>query len=218
MDKIDDIIKNNEDAIVNIDLMVALTLVMGIIIVAIHYVPIISQDNKDWRIKQYTVSVRATDNMVQNRGDPVSWNINWTSGKYNDVKKIGFLYSSKPIKKVLDIEKIRALMGDEYKDNYTNTIWWEFPTSNIDKIKIDNATRSFGLTEYNFYMQLHPVGLDYFDPIPLQINITNKNINLDTASVVDRYVYIIDPSIDDKIKYLRYDNEAVHYRLTLWVW
>lgn len=209
----------NDHAIVNIDLMAALIIVMSIIAVAMYSVPTVSYNDKDWRAKQYIYTIRVTDSMVQNEGDSL-WEVNWTSGNYSGVKKIGFLYinNNKPENKVLNIEKIKALMGNGYKDNYTYTTWWEFPSPDNNLTTVNNASRSLGLTGYSFYIQLHPVGLNNFDPIPLETNISSKNINFDIATVVDRYVYIVDPSISDDIKYLKYDNMAVHYRLNLWVW
>ena len=210
----------NDSAIVNIDLMAALIIVMSIIAVAIYSIPTISYNDKDWRSKQYIYTIRVTDSMVQDEGDPL-WEINWISGNYSGVEKIGFLYinnNSKPEKKVLNIEKIKALMGNGYKDNSTNTTWWEFPSPDNNLSVIDDASRALGLTGYSFYIQLHPVGLANFNPIPLEANISSKNINFNIATVVDRYVYIVDPSISDDIKYLKYDNRVVHYRLNLWVW
>jgi len=214
-----DIIKN-DDAIVNIDLMAALIIVMSIIAMTIYSIPTVSYNDKDWRSKQYIYTIRVSDNMVQNAGDSL-WEINWKLGNYSEVKKIGFIYidnNNKPENKVLNIEKIKALMGDGYKDNSTNATWWEFPSSDNNLIIIDNASRTLGLTGYSFYIQLHPVGLNNFDSTPLDANISNKNINFDIATVVDRYVYIVDPSISDDIKYIKYDNRAVHYRLNIWIW
>lgn len=210
----------NDRAIVNIDLMAALIIVMSIIAVAMYSFPTVSYNDKDWRAKQYIYSIRVTDSMVQDEGDPL-WEVNWTSGNYSVVKKIGFLYinnKNRPENKVLNIEKLRSLMGNGYKDNSTNTTWWEFPSPDNNLTIIDNASRALGLTGYSFYIQLHPVGLSNFDPSPLETNISGKNINFDIATVVDRYVYIADPAISDDIKYLKYDNKAVHYRLNLWVW
>lgn len=210
----------NDRAIVNIDLMAALIIVMSIIAVAMYSFPTVSYNDKDWRAKQYIYSIRVTDSMVQDEGDPL-WEVNWTSGNYSVVKKIGFLYinnKNRPENKVLNIEKLRSLMDNGYKDNSTNTTWWEFPSPDNNLTIIDNASRALGLTGYSFYIQLHPVGLSNFDPSPLETNISSKNINFDIATVVDRYVYIADPAISDDIKYLKYDNKAVHYRLNLWVW
>ena len=210
----------NDRAIVNIDLMAALIIVMSIIAVAIYSIPTVSYNDKDWRAKQYIYTIRVTDSMVQDGGDPL-WEVNWTSGNYSGIKKIGFLYidnNSKPENKVLNIDKIKALMGNGYKDNSTNTTWWEFPSPDNNLSTIDNASRVLGLTGYSFYIQLHPVGLNNFDPNSLETNISSKIINFDIATVVDRYVYIVDPSISDDIKYLKYDNRVVHYRLNLWVW
>jgi hypothetical protein len=201
----------NDDASVNIDVIFAITIVIGVVIIAIQTMPTMSHEDRDWRIKQYMAVTRATDSLVQDGGE---------SGNYSNITKIGLVYikDDMPIKKVLDIEKVRALMGGGYKNNSDNVTWWEFPLPDTAIQDRDNFTRMLGLSGYNFYIQLHPVGLKSFDSIPLQTNLSSKNINFDMVSIVDRYVYIIDPSIGDKIKYLKYDNEAIHYRMNIWVW
>lgn len=216
----------NDNASVNIDVIFAITLLIGVVIIAIQVMPTLSHEDRDWRIKQYMAITRSADSLVQDEGGS-GWEIEWKNGNYPNITKIGLVYinGSGPIKKkVLDVEKVKALMGEGYKDSSTNITWWEFPSSYTTIQSRENITRLLGLSGYNFYMQLHPVGLnysvgpDYFDSVPLQTNLSNKNIDFGIVSIVDRYVYIVDPSIIDNIKYLKYDNEAIHYRLNIWIW
>ncbi|MDJ1423419.1 MAG: hypothetical protein M5U10_16105 [Candidatus Methanoperedens sp.] len=218
-----DKISTDESAMIGLDLMVALTLIIAAVIISILIMPTLSHEDRDWRIKQYMTATRATDNLVQDDGG--AWETNWnrTEGNYSNVTKIGFIYvgSDGAMQKVLSIAKVEALMGQGYEDNVTKTTWWEFPNSSApdtSPAERENATRALGLTGYNFYMQLHPVGLNpaLFNSTPLETNISKSlgNINLNTVSVVDRYVYIKDSTGN----YLEFDNEAVHYRLNLWVW
>ena len=229
MDKIKNYIMKNNDAIINIDVIFAIALFIGVIMVASQIMPTISHEDRDWRIKQYMAAVRTTDILVQDEGEP-GWEIELKNGNFSNVTKIGLVHvdDNRSVKKVLDIEKIEVLvlkgMGEEYVDNSTNTAWWEFPSADANLTTRDNLVRILGLSGYNFYIQLHPVGLtcsgssNSFDSIPLQINLSNKPINFDTVSIVDRYVYIFDPHITDKTNYLSYCNKAIHYRLNVWVW
>lgn len=208
----------NNDASVGIDLIFAIVLLMSAVMMAILIMPTLSGEDRDWRIKQYMVTTRATDNLVQDTGEE-GWENSWKVN-YSNITKIGFLYvhDDKKIQKVLDKTKIDVLMIS-YTDNQTGAIWWEFPRNDTSREERRNATRALGLEGYNFYMQLHPVGLNLFNSTILDANVRRVNgTSLDTTSVVDRYVYIIDPHSDDQIKYIKYDNEAVHYRLNIWVW
>jgi len=213
----------DEGVALNLDLMFAIVLLLAGVGMAILTMPTLSHEEKDWRINQYMAAMRATDNLVQDPGEP-GWEASWVSGNYSSVKKIGFLYvdtDGKAKQKILNKTKIEALMGVGYVDNITRKPWWEFPNPSTNFEEQENAAKALGLEEYSFYMQLHPVALNLFNSTPLEANLTNRSmvpINNDTVSVVDRYVYIIDPSSSDEIKYIKYDNEAVHYRLNLWVW
>ncbi len=210
----------NESAMVSIDLMVAIVLVIGAVMLAILIMPTLSHEDRDWRIKQYMTATRATDGLVQDAGE-TGWEAEWTVGNYNSVTKIGFLYieSGNPQQKVLDLKKVKALMGAGYEDNVTKTPWWEFPNPAASYTERENAARALGLGEYNFYMELHPVGLQLFNSTPVETNLSSvKGIDFDKASVVDRYIYIADPDSPETIKYIKFDNKAVHYRLNLWVW
>lgn len=219
MDKIKNGVIKNNDAMVNIDVIFAMTLFIGVILVVNQMMPTISHEDRDWRIKQYMTAVRVTDILVQDDGDS-GLITKLKNENYSGITKIGLAYidNNKTVKKVLDIEKIDALMGKGYKDNSTNTTWWEFPSSDVNLTTRDTLAEILGLSGYNFYIQLHPVGLSYFDSAPLQTNLSIKTVNFGSVSIIDRYVYIIDPSITEKIKYLNYDNYAIHYRLNVWVW
>jgi hypothetical protein len=215
-------------AVVSIDLLVAMVLVMVAVIMAIQILPAVSHEDRDWRIKQYMTAVRATDNLVQDTGD-TGWEANWIGGNYSNVTKIGFV-DNNSISKVLNETKIRALMGAGYPDSLTGTAtlyWWEFPNSSTSQAERDNAAQALGLTGYNFYMQLHPVGLNpsQFNSAPLVTNLTNRSqvpINNDTATVIDRYVYI--KKVSGDCEFICYYNAtlkkdiSVQYRLNLWVW
>lgn len=208
----------NDDASVGIDLIFAIVLLMSAVMMAILIMPTLSGEDRDWRIKQYMVTTRATDNLVQDTGEE-GWENSWKVN-YSNITKIGFLYvyDDKKIQKVLDKTKIDVLMIS-YIDNQTGITWWEFPGTGASREERRNATRALGLEGYDFYMQLHPVGLNLFNSTFLDTNVRRINgTGLDTTSVVDRYVYVIDPDSDDQIKYIKYDNEAVHYRLNIWVW
>ncbi|VVB96052.1 Uncharacterised protein [uncultured archaeon] len=210
----------NESGMVSIDLMVAIVLVIAAVMLAILIMPTLSHEDKDWRIKQYMTATRATDNLVQDAGEP-GWEAEWTAGNYSNVTKMGFLYieNGNPQQKVLDLKKVKALMGAGYEDNVTRAPWWEYPNSTTSYDQRENAARALGLGGYNFYMELHPVGLNLFNSTPVETNLNNvKVINFDTVTVVDRYVYIADPDNPELIKYLKFDNKAIHYRLNLWVW
>ncbi len=213
MDKLDD-----SGMVVGIDFMVAIVLLISAVMMAIMIMPAVSHEDRDWRIKQYMTTTRATDILVQDTGEE-GWEGNWTS----NVTKIGFLYvddiTGVAMLKVLDLNKVMALMEPGYTDNTTGTTWWEFPNYSIPRNVRDNVASSLGLERYNFYMQLHPVGLNNFNSTPLDANLrAQKGISYDTVTVVDRYVYIMNPSSPDLIKYLKYDGKAIHYRLNMWVW
>jgi hypothetical protein len=211
---------NNDRAFVNIDLMFAIVLFIAAIILAIMVLPSLSHEDRDWRIMQYMAATRASDNLVQDSGDPQDWTTSWTSGNYAYVTKIGLAYADTGtvLLKVLDEAKVDALMTG-YNDNATGVLWWEFPNSTTSPQEKENAKMALGLEGYNFYIQLHPVGLNLFDPTPLVTNLTNRSavpINNDTVSVVDRYVYIKNDSFLSG--YNSYNGTTIHYRLNIWVW
>lgn len=228
MDKIkngvtrNNMIRNN-DAITNIEVTFAITLLIGMAMVVSQMMPTISHEDRDWRIKQYMTVVRTTDSLVQDEGES-GWEINFKNGNYSNVIGLAYIGDNRIVKKVLDIEKVKTIMGKGYVDNSTGIVWWEFPYTDANITTRNNFARMLGLSGYNFYMQLHPVGLNCydslkcFDSVPLQTNLSSRPINFDTVSIVDRYVYILDPSITGKIKYLKYDNDVVHYRLNVWIW
>jgi hypothetical protein len=223
MDKLDD-----RAVVVGLDLMIAMVLVLAAVMLAILIMPSMSHEDRSWRIKQYMAATRASDNLVQDESQE-GWVANWTPPNYKNVTKIGFVYAGKP--KVLNQTKIDAMMAINFDDviNGTGLPWWEFPNftklPNEQKIEQENATRALGLDGYNFYMRLYPVGLKNFNYSRVEINLTNRskvNMNENTASAVDRYVYIKDNS--SMTGYLSYldtavgNNRTVHYRLNLWVW
>lgn len=209
----------NDRAMVAIDLIVAIVLVLAAVLMAIQIIPTMSHEDRDWLIKQYMATTRATDNLVQDPGD-TGWEGNWRT----NVTKIGFVYvdnNKTVIMKVLNSSKIIALMGNGYLDNNnTGVRWWEFPNSSSSIPERNNAARSLGLEGYTFYMQLHPFGLENFNSTPLIINLRdrrNVSINEFTVTVVDRYVYIKNNS--NPCGYIcDNNNKTVHYRLNLWVW
>ena len=212
----------NDNASVTIDLMFAIILVISAMIGALMIMPNISHEDKDWRIKQYMTATRATDNLVQNLGES-EWEDEWESGNYSNVTNIGLVYKgtdTTTMHKVLDEEKVKALMGLGYDSSVINIKWWEFPNSTTSTAERENAIRLLGLTGYNFYMQIHPVGQKrfnstQFNSTPLETNLSNvKGSQLNTVSVVDRYVYIKDYKGD----YLEVDTEVIHYRINMWVW
>ena len=207
----------NDNASVTIDLMFAIILVISAMIGALMIMPNISHEDKDWRIKQYMTATRATDNLVQNLGES-EWEDEWKSGNYSNVTNIGLVYrgtDTTTMHKVLDEEKVKILMGPGYDSSVINIKWWEFPNSTTSTAERENATRALGLTGYNFYMQIHPVGQLEFNSTPLETNLSNvKGTHLNTVSVVDRYVYIK----DSEGEYLKFDNEVIHYRINMWVW
>jgi hypothetical protein len=216
-----DRITRNDNASVTIDLMFAVVLVISAMIGALMIMPNISHEDRDWRIKQYMTATRATDNLVQNVGEP-GWEVEWNStncsncANYSNVTNIGLVYSvsvQDTAHKVLDEEKVMALMGSGY---YSSGIkWWDFPYSNTSMAERENATRVLGLTGYDFYMQIHPVGQQLFNSTPLETNLSNvKETSLNTVSVVDRYVYIKDSAGE----YLKSNNKVIHYRINMWVW
>ena len=206
----------NDNASVTIDLMFAIILVISAMIGALMIMPNISHEDKDWRIKQYMTATRATDNLVQNLGE-TGWEVKWGAENYSNVTNIGLVYrgtDTTTMHKVLDEKKVEALMGLGYNSNLINVQWWEFPNSTTTTAERENATRALGLTGYNFYMQIHPVGQSEFNSTPLETNLSNvKGTHLNTVSVIDRYVYIKDSG-----EYLEYRNEVIHYRINMWVW
>ncbi|CAG0976313.1 MAG: hypothetical protein OIN86_07815 [Candidatus Methanoperedens sp.] len=206
----------NDRGMISIDLMVAIMLVLAAVLMAIQIIPTVSHEDRDWRIKQYMTAARAADNLVQDRGEP-GWEGKWRS----NVTKIGFVYNDKgiAIMKVLNLTKVRTFMGYGYTDVPTGIIWWEFPNSSILPNERENAAKSLGLGGFNFYMQLHPVGLSDFDSNLLMANLKNRSINDNTVSVVDKYVYIIkDIGSPCRQDFICNQNLTVHYRLNLWVW
>ncbi len=208
--------EKNTSAMVSIDLMVALVLLIAAVTLALMIMPSISHEDRDWRIKQYMTATRASDNLVQSTGDE-GWENEWAAQNFSNVSIIGLIYAGNEgqKQKVLDYNKIKKLMGDPYKDNELN--WWEFPGPSTSRSERDNAARALGLAEYNFYMQLHPVGLEItdFNSTLTEINLNKQTINFETAAVIDRYVYIKDGSGYLKDRYGQY---TLHYRLNLWVW
>lgn len=208
--------EKNTSGMISIDLMVALVLLITAVFLAIQIMPALSHESRDWRIKQYMVTTRASDNLVQSKGANL-WESEWSAKNYSNVSKIGFLYVAPDgaLHKVLDEKKVRALMNMTYVDNGLS--WWEFPNPSTTGSERENAARALGLSEYNFYMQLHPVGLDKgkFNSTLIEMNIRKHNIDFDKASEVDRYIYIKDPAGE----YLHdIDEKTLHYRLNLWVW
>ncbi len=224
MDKLDD-----RAMVSSLDFMIAIVLVMAAVMLAILIMPSLSHEDKSWRIKQYMVATRASDNLVQDEGQ-IGWVANWTSSNYSKVTKIGFVYSGQP--KILDRTKIDGMMARNV-DVITGLPWWEFPNFskplNEQKIEQENATRALGLEGYDFYMRLYPVGLNKskFNYSSVEINLSDRSkvpMIENSASAVDRYVYINSsvPScylgLGYEEKYICYDNKTVHYRLNLWVW
>ena len=208
----------NDRGMVGIDLIVAIVLVLAAVLMAAQIMPSMSHEDRDWRLKQYMATARATDNLVQDPGDP-GWEGKWNAS----VTKIGLVYvddNGTVIMKVLNASKVQSLMGDGYLDSYTIKRWWEFPNSSISETERDNASRSLGLEGYTFYMQLYPFGLEGFNSTPLINNLTdrsNVSINDLTVTVVERYVYIKNGS--NSCGYIcDHNNKTVHYRLNLWVW
>jgi hypothetical protein len=219
MDKIDD-----RAMVTGLDFMVAIVLVLAAVMMAILIMPSLSHEDKSWRIKQYMAATRASDNLVQDEGQE-GWVANWTDQNYSNATKIGFVYAGQP--KVLDRMKINAMMAKNIDDeiNGTNLSWWEFPNftkqPNERKIEQENATRALGLDGYNFYMRLYPVGLSNFNYSRVEMNLTDRSkvpVSENTASVVDRYIYINSTDPLCKGRYLCYNYITVHYRLNLWVW
>ena len=212
-----DRITRNDNASITIDLMFAVVLVISAMIGALMIMPNISHEDRDWRIKQYMTATRATDNLVQNVGEP-GWEYEWNSTNYSNVTNIGLVYSvgdQDTAHKVLDEEKVMALMGLGYNSSEIDVKWWEFPNSSTPMAERENATRALGLTGYDFYMQIHPVGQLQFNSTPLETNLSNvKETRLNTVSVVDRYVYIKDSAGE----YLKSNNKVIHYRINMWVW
>lgn len=213
----------------SLDFIIALVLVMAAVMVAILIMPSLSHEDKSWRIMQYMVATRASDNMVQDEGQ-AEWVANWTPSNYSKVTKIGFVYNGEP--KVLDKIKIDTMMAKNFiVGDGTSLPWWEFPnfTSAQRENQKRNATRALGLDGYNFYMRLYPVGLNssMFNYSIFELNLSDRSkvpVNENQASVVDRYVYIYssEPSCDrgegQEVKYLCHDGISLHYRLNLWVW
>ncbi len=231
-------ITSNENAMVSIDLMVALVLVIAVVIMSILIMPTMSHGDRDWRIRQYMAATRASDSLVQDEGG--NWVANWTAGDYTNVTKIGFvyIYDNKEVPEVLNKTKVGALMA-QYTDVGTGLLWWKFPNSTACEIisdaereKLENASRALGISGYNFCILLHPADIKYSNttkyPTPFNSTLLDdyfRNMtSIATVSAVDRYVYIADPNMPgDKLpnKYID-DNDipsiAVHYRLDLRVW
>ncbi|MBE0521535.1 MAG: hypothetical protein IBX39_04625 [Candidatus Methanoperedenaceae archaeon] len=220
MDKLDD-----SAIAAGIDLMIALVLMIAAVTMAILIMPSMSHEDKSWRINQYMAATRASDNLVQDEGQE-GWVDNWKNQNYQNVTKIGFVYAGQP--KVLNETKIDAMMM-KHVDNITEVPWWEFPNFTSDHLENEKkyAARALGLEEYdkeyNFYMRLYPVGLGEsgFNYSRVEINLSKQSkvpMNENTASMVDRYVYINSSDASCKGGYICYDNKTVHYRLNLWVW
>ncbi len=240
----------DDNAMIGIDLIVALTLIIAIVIMVILIVPNlshnnISQEDKSDRIMRYMTATRASDSLVQNAGE-AGWEAEWKptpAGNYSNVTDIGlvYVYDDKPMPKVLNLIKVKALMGEGYPDPGTGgLLWWTFPPyspnstcNNVSQARSErqNASRALGISGYNLCMRLHPADTKYSDitkyPVPFDFsrldNYTRNMTDITAASSVDRYVYIINPDKPGEIadKYLM-DNDdpriAVHYRLNVWVW
>ncbi len=220
MDKIDD-----RAMVAGLDFLVTVVLVLAVVMMAILIMPSMSQEDRSWRINQYMVATRATDNLVQDEGHE-GWVTNWADMNYSSVTKIGFVYAGRP--KVLDRTKIDTMMAKNFDNgtsNETGLPWWEFPNFTKQpaeqKIEIENARRALGLNGYNFYIRLYPVGLNNFNYSNVEINLKDRSkvtMIESSASMVDRYVYINTSIPLCKGGYLCYDYKTVHYRLNLWVW
>jgi len=226
-------ITGNDSAVLGIDFIAAIVLVFMAVIMAIQVMPTLSHEDRDWRIKQYMTATRAADILVQDAGEP-GWETIWNkndNSSYSKVTKIGFVYvdaGGKANLKELDEMKVNTLMvnyTDNATANATGLDWWEFPDVHSkpwdgQEAGQVNVTRMLGLDGYNFYMQLSPVALNgsNFDYKPLDIASINRSklpINYETASMIDRYVYIHGSCGEG---YLCYNGSTVHYRLNLWVW
>jgi hypothetical protein len=219
-------ITGNDSAVFGIDFIAAIVLVFMAVIMAIMVMPTLSHEDRDWRIKQYMTASRAADILVQDTGNPENWETDWVAKDYSHVMKIGFVYvdadNSKTLK-VLDQTKVDALMVGH--PNATGLNWWEYPDVHSKPWDAHeagqvNVTRALGLDGYNFYIQLHPVALngsdfDYTQLDMASINRSRLPINYETASMIDRYVYIHGPCEEG---FLCYKGSTVHYRLNLWVW
>ncbi len=220
---------NNESAMLSIDFIAAIILVITAVMMTILVMPTLSNEDRDWRIKQYMTASRAADILVLDAGEP-GWETIWNKSDdstYPEVSKIGFVYVNtlgREHPKDLDMMKVNALMVQN-TDAATGLDWWEFPDVHSklwDRQEAGraNATRVLGLDGYDFYIQLSPVALNgsNFDYTPLDvasINRSNLPINYETVSLIDRYVYIHGPCGEG---FLCYNGSTLHYRLNLWVW
>jgi hypothetical protein len=203
-----DQIKGNDSAVFGIDFIAAIVLVMMAVIIAILVMPTLSHEDRDWRIKQYMTATRAADILVQDAESPIGF-------VYVDAND-GTVYP-----KVLEMNKVNNFPGIVvHTDTGTGLQWWEFPDVSRPWTNQTNVTRVLGLDGYNFYMQLSPVALNgsNFNYTRLDIASINRSklpINYETASMVDRYVYIHGSCGEG---FLCYNGSTVHYRLNLWVW
>ncbi len=205
-------ITEDDSAVLGIDFIAALVLVTATVIMAILIMPTLSHEDRDWRIKQYMTATRAADILVQDAESPVGF-------VYVDASD-GTVYP-----KVLDINKVNNFPGIvAHTDTGTGLQWWEFPDVSRPWPNQTNITKALGLDGYNFYMQLHPVGLNNsrFDYTKVDISSINRSklpINYDTASMVDRYVYFHGSCEEGFLCFNDGSNvSTVHYRLNLWVW
>lgn len=215
----------NDSAALGIDFIAAIVLVITAVTMAIMVMPTLSHEDRDWRIKQYMTATRAADILVQDAGNPEEWKTDWMAKDYSNVMKIGFVYvdaDNKANLKVLDSTKINALMSTQPDDGTGVLQWWEFPNFSKPRVQqeyeVANFTRILGLDGYNFYIQLHPVGVSKFNSTALDKNLGNRSkvqINYETASMIDRYVYIHGSCEEG---FFCYNGSTVHYRLNLWVW
>lgn len=212
--------RNNENAQINIDLIFAMILFFGAIFAAYQIVPTLSNEDRYRVIEQYTMAVRVSDNLVNDQGDDqwwIKWNNTNNKADYINVTKVGLTVGKgEENQKILDNQKIIIFFNES--GNISNNIpLWDYPNNNTSVLEKQNATRVLGLKGYNFYMQLYPVNYTYYnlDMVPLTTMLNNRNINFNTATEIERVVFIYNSTSGERIKNNGID---IAYRLNLWIW
>ncbi len=157
----------------------------------------------------YPIANRVGDILVKDPGwwdngtsNGTNWEAKWNADQLA-VRRIGFTVDEEK-HNVLNETKIDALMSNHTAAG--NLTWWEYPVDSTANNELENATRSFGLWGYNFYLQVRP------------INATTYNSNAADDGIEDKVPKSGDVVQIERLALLPHDDKVDKYQILLWVW